>query len=67
MMILGGAKRFHAWKRFNISKPWLLRPIVAPAEYIFYHPLFSPTMNWIILCFAPPPHELKPNSAHAHG
>jgi len=44
----GGAKSPHAWKRFNIWIPWLLRPIIARAESIFYHPLFSP----------PPPHEV---------
>jgi len=32
-------------------------------ESISFHSLFSPPMNWIILCLAP--HELKPNSAHA--
>jgi len=25
------------------------------AESIFYHPLFCPPLNWIVLCLAPPP------------
>jgi len=59
MILLGSSPPPHAWKRFSIWIPWLLRPIIALAESIIYHPLLSPPMNWIILCLAPPWTESK--------
>jgi len=48
---LGGVKPPMHDETFQYLNTLVLRPIIALAESIFYHPLFSP--YWIILCLAP--------------